>query len=405
MSSPVTEIALAGVPLDLGDVEYSVQVQHGRNDVTSQPEASSCQITVFGPDGITADMGDTLYIEAYGFARFTGNVSDVTISHLSSNPPTAVTTIIGMGNLAKLGQAVTGENGYPHESAFDRADTILTNSGLNFLNGGNTALEIHQVSSGDAQPESCLDGLTSLAAWSGATFFDTPEGLICFEDYGNRGITAFAGTWQALTEEWSYYAQAWDSFPTDQSSFVFPSNGVVWSPTWRKTLAALINDVTIQYGADGDQIEQSDDTGSIALYGRRAYVLNTRLRKQSDAQTRAANILSAQAPPLWNLGQISVRVDLLNNQDRDRVLALLNGATITIEDLPDPAPYTAFTGIVEGWAETYTPGTHTMTLSISDPRYSYQTVEWGDVDPALTWAQVNASVIWYNVVTADDLAA
>jgi hypothetical protein len=46
-----------------------------------------------------------------------------------------------------------------------------------------------------------------------------------------------------------------------------------------------------------------------------------------------------------------------------------------------------------------------MTLSISDPRYSYQTVQWGDVDPTLTWGQVNASVIWYNVVTADDLAA
>ena len=91
MSSPITEISLAGVALDLGDVEYSVQVQHGRNDVTSQPEASSCQITVFGPDGITADMGDSLYVEAYGFARFTGNVSDVTISHLSSNPPTAPT--------------------------------------------------------------------------------------------------------------------------------------------------------------------------------------------------------------------------------------------------------------------------------------------------------------------------
>ena len=405
MSSPITEINLNGVALDLGDVDYSVQVQHGRNDVTAAPEASSCQIVVYGVDGVTADMGDPLYIEAYGFARFTGNVTDVTIDHWSSNPPIAVTTIIGMGNLAKLGQAVTGENGYPHESAYDRADTILTDSGLTYLNGGNTGLEIHQVPSGDAQPESCLEGLTKLAAWSGATFFDTPEGLISFEDYGNRGITAFAGTWSALIEPWSFYAQAWDSFPTDQSSFVFPSNGVVWSPTWRKTLSALINDVTIKYDTDGDQIEQSDDTGSIALYGRRAYVLDTRLRKLADAQTRAANILSAQALPLWNLGQISVRVDLLGNQDRDRVLALVNGATVTIEDLPEPAPYPSFTGILEGWAETYTPGTHVMTLSISDPRYSYQTVQWGDVDPTLTWAQVNASVIWYNVVTADDLAA
>jgi hypothetical protein len=405
MTSPITEISIAGTPLDLGDVDYSVQVQHGRNDVNSAPEASSCQIVVYGASGVAANVGDALYIEAYGFARFTGNISDIQITHLSSNPPLPVTTIIGMGNLAKLGQAVTGIGGYPHESAFDRAETILTDSGLEYLNGGNTALEIHEITTANERPQSCLDALTELSAWSGATFFDTPEGLISFEDYGNRGLTAFAGTWQAQLEPWSFYAQSWESFPEDQAAYTMPSNGVVWTPTWSKNLAGLINDVTVKYGGDGEDIEQSDDTGSIALYGRRAYVLDTRLRQTADAQTRAANILAAQALPYWNLGQISIRVDLLGQPDRDHLLGIVNGALLNIPDLPEPAPYDAFTGIVEGWAETYTPGTHVMTLSISDPRYSYETVTWGDVDPALTWAQVNASVIWYNVVTADDLAA
>lgn len=405
MTSPIDHIVVGGVYLDLGDVDYSVQVQHGRNDVTSSPEASSCQIVVYGADGVAADIGDSLYIEAYGFARFTGNVTDLNITHLSSNPPTAVTTIIGMGNLAKLGQAVTGYGGYPHESAFDRADTILTDGGIAYINGGNTALEIHEITSANENPQSCYDALAQLASWSGATFFDTPEGLIAFEDYGNRGITAFSGTWAALTESWSTYNQAWNSFPTDQAAFSFPTTSVVWTPTWTKTLNALINDITVKYGADGEDIEQSDDTGSIALYGRRAHVLDTRLRQLSDAQTRAANILAAQALPYWNLGQISVRVDLLTQPDRDAVLAIVNGRLINIPGLPEPAPFDSFTGIVEGWAETYTPNAHVMTLSISDPRYSYETVTWGDVDPALTWAQVNASVIWYNVVTADDLAA
>jgi hypothetical protein len=403
MTSPIDHIIVGGAYLDLGDVDYSVQVQHGRNDVTSQPEASSCQIVVYGADGVTADIGDSLYIEAYGSARFTGNVTDLTITHLSSNPPTPVTTIIGMGNLAKLGQAVTGIGGYPHESAFDRAETILTDGGVNYINGGNTSLEIHEVNAD--RPQSCYDALAELASWSGATFFDTPEGLIAFEDYGNRGITAFQGTWAALTEPWSSYNQTWSSFPTDESAFTFPTNTVVFTPTWSKTLNALVNDITVKYGADGDDVEQSDDAGSIALYGRRAHVLDTRLRKLSDAQTRAANILAAQALPYWNLGQISVRVDLLSIQDRDSVLAIVNGRLVNIPGLPEPAPFDSFTGIVEGWAETYTPGTHVMTLSVSDPRYSYETVTWGDVDPTLTWGNVNASVIWYNVVTADDLAA
>ena len=403
MTSPIDHIIVGGAYLDLGDVDYSVQVQHGRNDVTSAPEASSCQIVVYGADGVTADIGDSLYIEAYGSARFTGNVTDLTITHLSSNPPTAVTTIIGMGNLAKLGQAVTGIGGYPHESAFDRAETILTDGGVNYINGGNTSLEIHEVN--QDQPQSCYDALAELASWSGATFFDTPEGLIAFEDYGNRGITAFQGTWAALTEPWSSYNQTWNSFPTDESAFTFPTTSVVFTPTWSKTLNALVNDITVKYGQDGDNVEQSDDAGSIALYGRRAHVLDTRLRQVGDAQTRAANILAAQALPYWNLGQISVRVDLLSTQDRDSVLAIVNGRLVNIPGLPEPAPFDSFTGIVEGWAETYTPGTHVMTLSVSDPRYSYETVTWGDVDPTLTWGNVNASVIWYNVVTADDLAA
>lgn len=403
MTSPIDHIIVGGAYLDLGDVDYSVQVQHGRNDVTSPPEASSCQIVVYGADGVTADIGDSLYIEAYGFARFTGNVTDLSITHLSSNPPTPVTTIIGMGNLAKLGQAVTGIGGYPHESAFDRAETILTDGGIDYINGGNTGLEIHEVTADS--PQSCYDALAELASWSGATFFDTPEGLIAFEDYGNRGITAFSGTWAALTEPWSTYNQAWDSFPTDESAYSFPTTSVVWTPTWSKTLQALVNDISVKYGADGDDVEQSDDAGSIALYGRRAHVLDTRLRKVADAQTRAANILAAQALPYWNLGQISVRVDLLSQPERDQVLAIVNGRLVNIANLPEPAPLDNFTGIVEGWAETYTPGTHVMTFSVSDPRYSYETVTWGDVDPTLTWGNVNASVIWYNVVTADDLAA
>jgi hypothetical protein len=405
MTSPITGIEVAGVGLNLADVEYQVSVQHGRNDVTSQPEASSATIIVRGASGIAAKMGDSLTIEAYGIARFNGSITDLTITHLSTTPPTAITTVTAMGNLAKLGLRLTGAAGYPHESVQDRAETILTDGGLPFLNGGADDLELHQVSSGDAEEQPVLAALQQLAEWSGATYFDTPLGLISFESYGQRGITAFAATWTALIESWSYYLEAWDSFPTSFASYTFPSDGVIWSPTWTQTLEALINDVTVTYGNDGSSSEQADDAASIALYGRRAYELDTRLRNSTDASQRAGAILTAQANPLWNMGQISVYVDQLSVPDRDRVMALINGATVTVPDLPEPAPYSAFTGIVEGWGETYTPGQHIITFSISDPRYSYQTVAWDDIDPALIWGDVDPTVAWYNVVNADDLIA
>jgi hypothetical protein len=405
MTSPITLVEIAGVALNLDDVEYQVQVQHGRNDVTSQPEASSASITIRGSQGIAAQMSDPVVIQAYGFDRFHGEISDLQITHLSTTPPTAVTTVTAMGNLSKLGLRETTDTTYPHETVRDRAEKILTDGGLAFLNGGDDVLELHSLNSSETEIQPVLAALSQLAEWSGATYFDTPEGLISFESYGSRGITAFAATWQSLTQPWTFYSQTWDSFPTTIASYEFPSSGVIWSPTWTQTLEALINDVTVTYGSTGGSEVQSDDTASISLYGRRAYRLDTRLRLSADATSRAGSILTAQANPLWNMGQISVYVDLLGTTDRDRVLALVNGATVTVPNLPEPAPYSSFQGIVEGWGETYTPGQHIITFSISDPRYSYQTATWSEVDLALIWGDVNPTVAWYNVVNADDLLA
>jgi hypothetical protein len=405
MTSPITLVEIAGVALDLSDVEYTVNVQHGRNGVTNQPEASTAQITIRGTSGVTAKMSDPVIIQAYGFDRFTGEISDLRITHLSTDPPTAVTTVIAMGNLAKLGLRETTDTSYPHETVRDRAEKILADGGLTFLNGGNDVLELHSLNSSQTELKPVLDALNELAEWSGATYFDTPEGLISFESYGTRGLTAFASTWQSLVQPWTYYSQTWDSFPTTIATYTFPSSGVIWSPTWTQTLEALINDVTVTYGSTGQNEEQSDDSTSIGLYGRRAYRLDTRLRNSGDASSRAGSILTAQANPLWNMGQISVYVDLLGTTDRDRVLALINGATVTVPNLPEPALYSSFQGIVEGWGETYTPGQHIITFTISDPRYSYQTVPWNLVDGALEWGDVNPTVAWYNVVNADDLLA
>jgi hypothetical protein len=98
-------------------------------------------------------------------------------------------------------------------------------------------------------------------------------------------------------------------------------------------------------------------------------------------------------------------MDQLTDTQRNDVLALLNGSRVIIDDLPAGGPYTQFQGIVEGWSETFTPGRHLVTLSLSDPRYSYQTVPWSGVEPTLTWGNVNTTIQWYNVVNADDLLA
>lgn len=401
MSSPVTHIIIGGVSLDLDDVEYQVNITHGRNDITSQPEASTAVIAVRGSQGLDATLAASVDIAAWGAERFTGEISDLAITHLSTVPPTAITTITAVGNLSNLGSRITGAAGYAKQTVYERVAEILTDSGQTFLNGATEELELFATG---PNPQTCLEALQQIAEWSGGTFFDTPNGLVAFESYGDRGLTAFAGTWAGLTQTWDDYEQAWESFPTSQAAISLPGNGVIFTPTWTQNQVSVINDVTVSHGDPAHEDSASDAT-SIALYGRRALNLVTGLDKHSDATTRASAILLAQALPLWNLGNISIYIDQLTTPERDLVLALMSGSAVLVNDLPTPAPFDQFLGIVEGWQESYTPGQHILTLSISDPRYSYQTVTWGGVDPALAWGDVNGSIIWYNVVTSDDLVA
>jgi hypothetical protein len=84
-------------------------------------------------------------------------------------------------------------------------------------------------------------------------------------------------------------------------------------------------------------------------------------------------------------------------------LGLLSGSRVIVNDVPPPHPIEDYLGVVEGWSEVYTPGQHILTLSLSDPRYSYAVVQWGQVSGTLTWGTTNASVQWYNVVLPSDL--
>lgn len=402
MTSPITHIIIGGLSLDLADVEYQISVTHGRNDIKSQPEASTAVISLRGAEGLTIDLAATVDITTYGFSRFTGEVTDLAITHLSSSPPTAITTITCIGNLSNLGSRITGAAGYTKDTVYERAEEILTDSGEIYLNGGTTSLELFAIGSGAGT--TCLDALQALAEWSGGTYFDTPEGYVVFESYGNRGITAFPGAWSAQLTTWAEINGSWDSFPSSTAATSLPSNGVIFTPAWTQNQVSIINDVTVSHG-DPPSYHTATDATSIATYGRRALTLETGLDKSADANSRASAILLAQALPLWNLGNISIYVDQLTVPERDQVLALISGSSVLVNDLPQPAPFEQFLGLVEGWSETYTPGQHILTLSISDPRYSYQTVTWAEVSPTLQWGNVDPTIIWYNVVTADDLIA
>lgn len=395
-------ILVNGAAIDLADVEYNVQIQHGRSDIKSTPEASNAQIVLRGSTGTAVNVGDEIRISAYtGVCRFRGSVTDVELEHLDTNPATPVTRVLAIGFLQKLGYLTTGESAYSKESPRDRIDEVMTGTGITYLNGADDTLELS--SNNDPGITTILSYLQSLAEWSGGTYFDDCRGRVIFEDYGNRGIAGNPGIWENLTEDWAFYTSAWSTFPANNGAKQLPAGAIAWTPQWAKNLQSVVNDIEVEY--DNGSIYQLDDTASIATYGRRKYDLVTELHGAADAQERAEQILAAQAQPLWNLGQITVLMNQLTTEQLDDTLALLNGSRIIINGLPAGSPYDQFQGIVEGWSDSYTPGQHLLTLSLSDPRASYQTCTWGDVDVTLEWGQVNATLDWYNAVNADDLLA
>ena len=395
-------ILVNDVALDLSDVEYNVQITHGRSDIKSTPEPSTAAITLRGSTGTAIQIGDELRIGAYtGICRFRGNVTDLSIEHLASDPPVPVTKVTAIGYMAKLGTLTTGETAYVKETPRDRVDAVMASTGLDYLNAADDVLELAANNDPGVQP--ILSYLATLAEWSGGTYFDDCRGRVIFEDYGNRGIAGNAGIWENLPEPWSFYTTAWSTFPANNAAHIIPGSAIAWAPQWTKNLQTVLNDIEIEYG--NGNLYDLEDTASIAVYGRRKYDLATELHDATSAQERAEQILAAQAQPLWNLGQITILMNQLTTEQRNDTLALLSGSRVIIDDLPAGSPYTQFQGIVEGWSETYLPGRHLLTLSLSDPRASYQAAQWQQIDALLEWGNVRADVAWYSVVNPDDLLA
>lgn len=268
----ISAILVNDVALDLGTVEYNVQITHGRSDLKSTPEPSTASIVIRGAVGVSIQPGDELRVGAYsGVCRFRGSVTDLRVEHLSTNPPTSVTTVTGIGYLARLGMLTTGEDAYSKETTRARVDDVMTGTGVDYLNAADDTLEL--ASNNDPGINPILSYLQTLAQWSGGTYFDDCRGRVIFEDYGNRGIAGNPGIWENLTEDWAFYTSAWSTFPVNNGAKQLPAGAIAWTPQWAKNLQSVVNDIEVEY--DNGSIYQLDDTASIATYGRRKYDLVT----------------------------------------------------------------------------------------------------------------------------------
>jgi hypothetical protein len=412
IANVVDSVIIGGVSVDLDEVEWSLTVDHGRNDVTQAPQPSGAQFTMLGSPTIIGGISSSLTVTASSTLRFTGTVTDMQITHLDSvnGNYLARVTYQAQGNFSKLGLANVGAAGYAEETVEDRTIEIMDETGLAYTANMDPLMVLLPVAATD-EPVPALTLLTNICSQTGATMYDLPDGTIGIESYSRRGYDYNPATWAYVTDTWADYPlYNWDDLYQASASAPLPvtlTNGsVIWEPVWRNNILAVVNRATVTYGTSNPQdVIVAEDAASQATHGLRATVLTTQLSDPLDASDRAGAIITAQSEPRYDLQQIQIFVDLLSAPQRTAILALISGDRVLIDGLPEPAPITQFLGIVEGWSEQYTDQGHVLTLSLSDPRYSYAMAQWISVDPTLIWGDVNASIQWYNVVLPDDLLA
>lgn len=380
----VTVTPPGGATVDLSCWVDEVAIAHGRDDAGSQPDASTATVgfTVTPADGplpAAVEIGSTVRVTTTtttAHVRFEGRITDVALGWDDAGPATpdaGTGQLIAAGVLADLGRRVVGDTPWPAELDGARVARVMAAAGVTldpaYSDPGTVQLVARDV---DSQP--ALDVAQAAAQSASGVLWQTRDGLVRYADAMHR-----KGIQPALTLD---------------------SCDLLVTPTWRRTLQGLTNEVSIGYGTAPEGGEQPRYTASnptsSARYGRYGYTTTTELAALADATALGQLLLVRNATPVWVMAALPVDTDGLDPDRYDALLGLDMHSLVTLTGLPaiGTAPTTA-TLWVEGWRETLTHDGHEVELVVSGYCRTAPAPRWDDVDPAHTWDTLQpAGITW-----------
>lgn len=367
-------VKLAGVTIPLDGILSDLTIHHGREDISDEPTATTCQLTLLDvPRELTLafEVGQTLAVNVKDAAapevpRFTGTVTDATLQDNEL-------TVIAVGDVSKLRHYVVGEGDWPVESWSSRVTRIFTEAGLA------ARLELHPDPAFNPQlaarvnetagPTTLGDYLAFLTGMVGAAVTDRPDGRILVQAIGSRSLANLT--------------------PLDPADVAF-------APGWVQELPGG-NIVTVRYTGDQSESVTVTEPASVDLYGDRPETIDTAFTQPADATYRANQRLARAAFTHWNMPSAPVL----------RGLNLEIGAAVELSEMPDASPADPWTPTVEGWTDEIHGDAWTMTLALSDPLLSGLTLPWSSVPAtaAYHWNTVDPATDWTEALTLDDLEA
>ena len=376
---------------DISCLVDSVAIHHGRDDTDSQPEASSCTLDI-STDTQDADLPATLDVGALVkvtttvggtvLVRFSGKVTDISQGWDEAGeetPDEAVAQVIATGSVADLGRRTVGDTPWPQQLDGARVSAILAAAGV-VLSPATSDPGTVQILARDVDSQPALDLAQAVASDAGGIVWTTRNGEIRYADADHRRGT--------------------------QAALVLDACDVLVTPTWQRTTAGLINDVSIGYGVAADGADQPRYTASrqdsISKWGEYSLSSSTQLAALADATAMGNLLLTRNREPVWILSALPIDVADLTQAETVALLSLELGDLITVTGLPaaGTVPTTA-TLWVEGWTETLTWAGHQLELTVSGYCRTVPAPRWNDLDPALTWDQMGTT--WVNRMTNPNL--
>lgn len=364
-------VLVDGIAIALDSVDADVTIHAGRDDITAEPTASTCQLTLRDvPQHFVHGFrtGVPLVVTVRDGAgasspRFTGLVTDATLDDDDL-------TAIAAGRLSTFYRYPIGAGAWPVEAWTARVARIFAEAGLSSL----LVLEPDpgfdpQLAARDpetAGPTTLGDYLAFLAPMLGAAVADLPDGRVLVQTIGSRTLE--------------------DVVELDPADVAFV-------PQWLQTLP-VGNVVTVTYQADQGASVTVDDPTSVDIYGERERRIDTAFANEADAAHWAAQALARGAFAHWNIPSAPVL----------RGLELDVGRPVELSGMPASSPFEPWTPIVEGWLDTLSGSAWTMALSLSDPLASGLLLPWNTVPAEYLWNTVNPSTAWRDALTLDDLA-
>lgn len=362
--------------IDLSCLVDRVTIHHGRDDTTTQPEASSATLEIsldtdtdVYPESL--DVGGVVRVTTQtalaSSVRFLGRVTDIEQEWADDagedTPDRPVLQVIATGTLADLGRRVVGDAPWGQELDGARVARVMAAAGV-VLDPITSDPGTVQILPRDVDSQPALDVAQSCANSAGGIVWATREGDIRYADANHR-----RGTLAALALD---------------------ACDILVTPKWSRTTDGLINKVSIGYGVAAEGSDQPRYTAerddSISGYGVYGFETTTELAALADATAMGQLLLTRNRVPVWVMSSLPVGVADLSDEETASLLSLEMHSLVSLTGLPSAGSAPTSTSLwVEGWSERLEYGAHEIELTVSGYCRTVPAPRWNDPLPEATW--------------------